>query len=273
MLKNNLRLEENEIKAILALEAKDIDATIAESSNVLYGFLHSGISDKYEMRLIILGEKGHGKTAFRSRFVKLNGYFPDKEATTEGVDFEDYKIPDSEKDVTIKFWDFAGDTVTHEAHKYFLSERAVYVIVYGSRKEEEGQLSKWLEHIKDFAEISKGKKPKIFILVNLLRNETTKKDVKVSINENQLKQNYKNDFDLEFDYMNLLHDNEEGGKIADYRRKIEDYILSLDTKVPAEYVEIYERIQDEENNNFIDVCKVRQIVKEVTGNYSPEILT
>jgi GTPase SAR1 family protein len=272
MFKHNLKLEENEIEAILALEKKDIFVTVAESSDVLYGYLYSGISEKYEMRLIILGEKGHGKTAFRSRFVKLDGHFPDKEATTEGVDFEEYTIPDSEKEVTIKFWDFAGDSVTHEAHKYFLSERAVYVIVYDSRQEEQGQLSKWLEHIKDFAEISKGRKPQIFILVNLMRDTTTGANVKVSINENQLKQNYKNHFELEFDYMNLLHDNQEGGRIAQYRQKIEDYILSLDTKVPGDYVKIYDKIQAEESNSFIDVSKVSRIIRNVMGHYSDETL-
>jgi hypothetical protein len=183
MLYNNFKLEQNEIKAILTLQEKDLRGTIAESSEILYSYLYGGFSDKYEMRLIILGEKGHGKTAFRSRFVDLEGRFPEKEDTTEGVDFETYLIPGSEKKVTIKFWDFAGDSVTHEAHKYFLTERAVYVIVYGSRQEEQGQISKWLEHIRDFAEIDEGKKPKVFILINFFR-DTNGKNVPVTINEN-----------------------------------------------------------------------------------------
>ncbi|MDR0948767.1 MAG: hypothetical protein LBM69_04550 [Lachnospiraceae bacterium] len=265
------KLDDNVIKALLTLKEKDIDATVAESSEVLYSYLHSGISNKYEMRLIILGEKGHGKTAFRSRFMNLNGHFPKQENTTEGVDFETFAIPDSEKEVSIKFWDFAGDTVTHEAHKYFLSERAVYVIVYGTRQEN-GEISKWLEHIKDFASIRNGRKPKIFILVNLLRSEATGKDVKVTINEDQLRQNYRNDFELEFDYMNLKYDNEADGKIDTYRRKIEDYILTLDTKVPEDYVKIYDKMENESNNCFIEVPKMKKIITDTIGSYSDEIL-
>jgi GTPase SAR1 family protein len=270
MLNNNLKLEPNEIEALLALQEKDIDATVAESSVTLYSYLKGGFSDKYEMRLVILGEKGHGKTAFRKRFVNLDGDLPKLEDSTEGVDFETYKIPNTENDVTIKFWDFAGDTVTHEAHKYFLTERAVYVIVYGSRKEEEGQITKWLEHIKDFANFSGERKPKVFILVNLLR-DAEGNDVNVTINEEQLKQNYQNDFDLEFGKMNLKEDNEADGNIYKFRKKIEDYILSLDTKVPSDYAKIDEKLKAK-NSSFLSVSEVEPIIREVMEEYSKEIL-
>jgi GTPase SAR1 family protein len=272
MLKNNLKLEQNVIDALLALKEKDIDATVAESSEVLYSYIHGGFSDKHEMRLIILGEKGHGKTSFRSRFVDLNKPLPKPEETTEGVDFETYTIPNSEKNTAINFWDFAGDTVTHEAHKYFLTERAVYVIVYGTRQEEQSQISKWIEHIKDFAGINDETKPKIFIVVNLRHDTTTGKNVKVSINEEQLRQNYQDDFDLEFGYMNLESDNQSGGEIYKYRQKIIDYILKLDTKVPKDYMQIYEKVESEKENCFIDVARIKAIIQNVIGEYSDGIL-
>jgi hypothetical protein len=73
----------------------------------------------------------------------------------------------------------------------------------------------------------------------------------------------------------LKHDNKLNGGVDLYRRKIEDHILSLDTKVPNDYVKIYEKIASdtdiscsETDRCYLSVSKIKTIINDVIGTYS-----
>jgi hypothetical protein len=95
----------------------------------------------------------------------------------------------------------------------------------------------------------------------------------VDINENQFHQNFENDFDLVFRYINLKRDNEKGGEIDKFRAIIENYILTLDTKVSREFVEIAERIKTDRNNNYISLSRAQEIITSVMGKYDAVTLS
>jgi len=181
LFKNNFHLDNKDIEAFLSLERNQYEVSIEETSAYLIEYI-KGSTDSNEIRLMILGNKGEGKTSFARRFHDLTADMPKETESTDGIDVHEFmysKISkditakeiykETERDVTIKIWDFAGHEVTHAAHKFFLSEKCVYVIVCQARQGESDINSKieyWLEHIRDYARgVKNGEAKKIFILI------------------------------------------------------------------------------------------------------------
>ncbi|MDR1054690.1 MAG: hypothetical protein LBL90_02445 [Prevotellaceae bacterium] len=159
-----------------------VPAEIQEQGAAAVGFYLEDIESHgekqfNEARIIILGEKGAGKTCLARKLVNPNAEMTTEKESTPGVDAMLWK-PESE-DLNIHIWDFAGHTVTHAVHRFFLSERSLYIIVYDGRTEERNRLEYWLDHMKNY-----GGDSKAIILIN-------KKDEHIpAIPENSLKDKY-----------------------------------------------------------------------------------
>ncbi|MCL2323819.1 MAG: ADP-ribosylation factor-like protein [Oscillospiraceae bacterium] len=118
-----------------------------------------GVTHLNEARIIILGDKGAGKTCIARKLTNPDAPMTKDEESTAGVDISPWKP--QQNDINVHIWDFAGHTVTHAVHKFFLSERCLYILVYDGRAEERNRLEYWLDQIKDY-----GGDSKVFILVN-----------------------------------------------------------------------------------------------------------
>lgn len=278
LFQNNFVVDERDFKAILSLERRQFECPIAETSAYLLSFINKSV-DSNEIRLMILGRKGEGKTSFAKRFQDLSAEMPRPEGSTKGIDVQDFmskkifediniskidkECKDNERDVKIKIWDFAGHEVTHAAHKFFLTDKCVYVIVCQARQGEsmfQSRIEYWLEHIRDYAKGNKDSthnKPKIFILINKFDEH------KPNINEASIQNNY-SEYKLVFKYFNIAKDNQKGGELDSFRHELVEYILSINTKIPASYRIMQERISlDFEKNNFIDTKAVYKIIEAV----------
>jgi GTPase SAR1 family protein/flagellar hook-basal body complex protein FliE len=255
---NNFQLEQKDIDAILSLNISQMNTTITESSVYLSEFV-IGSTDSNEIRLMILGKKGEGKTSFARRFQNLNEPMPKPKESTEGVDVKDFVIDG----VTIKIWDFAGHEVTHAAHKFFLSDKCVYVIVCQARQGESiinTKIEYWLEHIRDYAggdKDSQKQKSTVFILINEWDNNTP------SINIKSIEMNYP-EYELYFTHLNIAQDNDEGGNLARFNSTLVEYIKTIDTKIPASYCLMRERINKTfESKNFVQKDDIIKIIEEL----------
>jgi GTPase SAR1 family protein len=114
--------------------------TVAEHLGELFQY-----GSKYlnEARIILLGEKGAGKTSFARRFVDLNAPLPAEDESTDGVDInfnQNKPVKLSEivgdrnlNDANVHIWDFAGHVITHAVHGCFLSEDCIYIVLYDGR--------------------------------------------------------------------------------------------------------------------------------------------
>ena len=134
-----------------------------------------------EGRILILGNKGAGKTALARRLLNPKAPMPDLKDSTKGVDttlwHEDPLLKPNNTKAHI--WDFAGHVITHAVHRFFLSERCLYIIVYNSRTEAANPLEYWIDHVKNY-----GKDSQVLILVN-------KQDLNVpSLPKKRLKRKY-----------------------------------------------------------------------------------
>jgi small GTP-binding protein len=87
-----------------------------------------------EVRLVLVGRGGAGKTSLARRLVK-NTFNP-TEVETPGIAMTDWVMSGCKgKPVTAHVWDFAGQVITHSMHRYFLSNHTVYVLVLTQRED------------------------------------------------------------------------------------------------------------------------------------------
>jgi GTPase SAR1 family protein len=196
-----------------------------------------------EARIIILGEKGVGKTSLAKKLHNIDAELPKPEESTKGVDVSVWNLPENSNgsSVNTHIWDFAGHVVTHSAHKFFLSERCLYILVYNGRSGRRNFLEYWLNHV-----IYYGGDSPVFILVNK-QDESS-----VDIDENGLRDKYQCIQD--FDYLSLKNDKK---KIESFREKIEKYIKNnpaWNKKMPKFWFDVKEQLRKKfsDSNNTID---------------------
>ena len=121
--------------------------------------LEKGATRLNEARIIILGDKGAGKTCIARRLIDPDAPMTTDAESTPGVNTMLWKL--EQENINVSIWDFAGHTVTHAVHQFFLSERCLYIMVYDGRTEERNRLEYWLNHMKNY-----GGDSKAIILVN-----------------------------------------------------------------------------------------------------------
>jgi internalin A len=109
-----------------------------------------------EIKIILLGDPKAGKTSLFKR-LKYNTFNPN-EVQTDGVNIEDidfsacetFMLQKSLHDITGHFWDFGGQEIMNATHQFFLTKRAVYVLVLDARKDanNSSQVRQWVKRIR-----------------------------------------------------------------------------------------------------------------------------
>jgi internalin A len=103
-----------------------------------------------EVKLVLVGRGGAGKTSLVERLVWDK--FDPAQKETLGVKLCDWRLRDCDGgEVLAHVWDFAGQTITHSMHQFFLSVRTVYVLVLTGRENSEKEDAEyWLRLIAAF---------------------------------------------------------------------------------------------------------------------------
>ncbi len=103
-----------------------------------------------EVKLVLVGRGGSGKTSLVERLV-WDKFEPGQKETL-GVKLCDWTMRYPHADpVTAHVWDFAGQTITHSMHQFFLSVRTVYVLVLTGRENSEREDAEyWLKLIEAY---------------------------------------------------------------------------------------------------------------------------
>lgn len=164
----HLNLSNNKIKNLpkleeLFLEGNPFDLLppeiVARGKDSIKNFIKElDVSDfLYEAKLIIVGEGRVGKTCLSNALIR-HDYVLEDEPSTEGINIQTWTVdhetvkkinPEIKRDLTINVWDFGGQEIYHSTHQFFLTKRAIYLIVTESRKEDRHEdFYYWLNIIK-----------------------------------------------------------------------------------------------------------------------------
>ena len=206
-----------------------------------------------EARIIILGDKGAGKTSIARRLVDPNSPMPEDSESTKGVDTLSWALTADE--LNIRIWDFAGHTLTHAAHRFFLSERCLYLILYDGRTETRNRLEYWLDHMKNY-----GGDSEAFILVN------ERDPHPPAIRRNYLEEQY---HIAGFYSFNIKKDKR---KLKRFRKAVTDYIKNKPSwknqEIPMGYYKVKEQLEalfykkdDKEGKEYIKKSEFETIAE------------
>lgn len=120
--------------------------------------LEQGERPLNEVKLLLVGRGEAGKTSV-SRALRGEA-FTREQRETPGIEIKawDLDCPGAEA-VKVHLWDFAGQEITHETHRFFLTERSLYLVVLdgrGGQQMEEAEY--WLSHVEKFGTRRSGEK-------------------------------------------------------------------------------------------------------------------
>ena len=152
-------------------ENKDLkfyeDLMAGEDLSALFVFLRAKLDGSercYRMKLMVVGQENVGKTSLLRCMTKKTHI--DKELmkatkltsmSTDGIDIGQLiargMFPDEngnyvKKNILLNAWDFAGQEIYYTTHQFFLSDRALYVVVWNlALAEEESRVEYWIKSI------------------------------------------------------------------------------------------------------------------------------
>lgn len=111
-----------------------------------------------EVKLLLVGRGEAGKTSV-SRALR-GEQFQKEQAETPGIEIKPWELAcPGGAPVKVHVWDFAGQEITHETHRFFLTERSLYVVVLdgrGGQQMEEAEY--WLSHVERYGSRKDGDK-------------------------------------------------------------------------------------------------------------------
>lgn len=107
-----------------------------------------------EVKLMVLGSSGSGKTAIIRRLVERS--WLDQPQSTRGCEIYRWPVRIDQKRIRINIWDFGREETQNRLHRMFVSPRSLYLIVLDpSEKENRTDLENWLKVIREYSNGSK----------------------------------------------------------------------------------------------------------------------
>src|ERR1044072_8465768 len=111
-----------------------------------------------EFKLILVGRGGVGKTTLVHRLT--TGKYKEFKRTP-GINITKWPVQVDSDEVQAHIWDFCGQEIMHGTHRFFMTERALYLILLSGREgTEDRDAEYWLSLVRSFA----GDVPKIVLL-------------------------------------------------------------------------------------------------------------
>jgi small GTP-binding protein len=129
-------------------------------SNILnfYFALKRGAQPLHEVKLVLIGRGSVGKTSLVRAL--LGKPFNEQETETPGIGIGTWELACGGVKVKVHVWDFAGQEITHEAHRFFLTERCLYLVVTEGRQNlQDADADHWLAHVEQYGTAQEDGKP------------------------------------------------------------------------------------------------------------------
>ncbi|WLD11866.1 COR domain-containing protein [Planctellipticum variicoloris] len=144
-----------------------------------------GLQPLNEAKLLVLGNEAVGKTSLIRFLVDNEPRNQDEPKTPRAQIREKIETKDWSVDgcpVTLHVWDFGGQEIMHGTHRFFLTERSLYLVVLEARREDDRSVYGWLKTIRN-----RGGDSPIIVVVN--KCDPQKRHV-LQLNERELAEQY-----------------------------------------------------------------------------------
>lgn len=155
-----------------------------DATKILNYYYHIAAPDAWlplnEFKLILVGRGGVGKTTLVHRLVREDY----KEfQRTPGISITKWPRKIDGEEVHAHIWDFGGQEIMHGTHRFFMTERALYLVLISGREgTEDHDAEYWLSMVRSFA----GEVP-VIVLLNKWE------DFRFEINRELLREKYGRD--------------------------------------------------------------------------------
>jgi small GTP-binding protein len=210
-----------------------------------------GFEQLFEAKILIVGEPSAGKTSLRKKLITPSYKVPNaEEEPTLGVDvYEGWSFPyskDPSKTVRANIWDFGGHQIQYMIHQYFLTSRALYILVADDRQQRT-EFDYWFEIIRLLGRGS----PVLVVL-----NEKNYRSI-TNFDELTYRERYE---DLLIDRRNV----DLSRDFTDLRGKIQSMVSALKhigEQLPAQWIPIRQELAKHKSKNHIavneyfDICQ------------------
>lgn len=205
-----------------------------------------------ESKIVFLGDGESGKSHIIRRIyeegVKVDAI---EYQATPGIDIVSKICTIDEEQMNLQLWDFGGQDILHSMHRFFLTDRTLYIIVINARDNTQNERARyWLNNVKSFANGC----PVILVLNKMDQNPSA------GLNETLLKDDYPQI--KEIIKMSALEDEIE--KFKCLTEKIFDTIKTFDSyamEFPVSWNRI-KRTLTEMSDNYIVDQNYRKLCKE-----------
>ncbi|XP_069085861.1 leucine-rich repeat serine/threonine-protein kinase 2 isoform X1 [Pleurodeles waltl] len=225
------------------------------------------------MKLMIVGNTGSGKTTLVHQLMKCKHPDQGTKKATVGIDVKDWPVrskQNTKKELTLNVWDFAGEEEFYSAHPHFMTQRALYLVVYDLSKgsAEVDSIKPWLFNIKARASVS----PVILVGTHLdVSDEKCRKACQIKISKELFNQR---GFPAIHDY-HFVNASEESDSLKNLRKTIIAKSLQFKIReqpvvgqlIPDSYLQLEKRILHERKlvaSEFpvIDQKRLLELVQE-----------
>lgn len=202
-----------------------------------------------EFKLVLVGRGGVGKTTLVHRLIE-DKYKEFKR--TPGIKITKWPVEIDNAEVRAHVWDFGGQEIMHGTHRFFMTERALYLVFISGREgTEDRDAEYWLSLVRSFA----GDVP-VIVLLNKWD------DYSFELNRELLRDKYGNVTFMETDSLTGHGIEELRKKICQLARKLP----GLKAAWPSEWQRIKEELPAQKKSwltfdDFREFCKHLGIVE------------
>ena len=122
---------------------------VTQGWRAIFGYLGNSFARQWVSKLLIVGQGGVGKTQLLRAL--RNEAFDESIDTTHGIEIRKVQLPHPGRDdieMVLNAWDFGGQEIYRATHKFFLTNRSLFLLAWNARHGyEQGKLYDWLDSI------------------------------------------------------------------------------------------------------------------------------